>query len=298
MKKTITILSFLSILTFVGCNNVPEPSPVATAPVVPAKSLATHTLESIVQEQVALFASIEANPDAYSQNEKERLIDNILKQYEDFLTENPKNVEAFIFYGKLLRQVGHTEEASKAFLAANKIDPDIPVVKQQLGNYLAEKGDYALALPYFMNAIDLSPETPVYHYQLGELLNTYNESFIHDKILTPEQVDAQMLSAFLKAKELEPAQWIYQMRYAEAFYDLNTRQWSRALELWNSLESIAPTSRDTEIIYLHQARVLIKLKNHPQAQDRLAKVFLPELEQSRRELLDQIPSLANDAIIN
>lgn len=252
------------------------------------KSLAEQTLEGIVEEQNTLIRELSQNLSAYPENERDRRIDNILRRYETFLSDNPDSVNGYILYGKFLYAVGLLEDANKAFLMANKKDPNIPVVKQQIGNYLAEKGDFALAYAYFSNAIDLSPNTAIYHFQLGELLHVYKESFIREKIFTPEQLDNLMQESFLKATNLDPNQWAYQMRYGESFYDIDNPNWEKALRLWDNLEAKAGNRRDLEIIYLHQARIQIKLRNYAGAKQKLSKVFMPELEKSRRELLAQI----------
>ena len=161
-------------------------------------------------------------------------------------------------------------------------------MKQQIANYLSERGDFALAFSYFLSAIELDPNTAIYHFQLGELLSTYKESFIREKLLTPEKLDNLMQESFLSASTLAPSQWSYQMRFAESFYDIDATSWNNALEAWHALESQAPSQRELEIIYLHQARVQIQLKNHSLAQQKLSKVFMPELEKSRRDLLAQI----------
>ncbi len=254
-------------------------------------TLADRKLEKIVHEQNAFLSEIELHPERFTENEEARRFDEIFQEYEAFILENPDNIFAHILYGKFLRQGGAMEESNRIFMIVNSKDPNIAVVKQQIGNYLAEHGQYAMALPYFLSAIEIDPMVAIYHYQLGELLKMFKESFISSGILTREQFDKQMLNAFYQARKIEPESWIYQARYAEAFYDLDRPRWFEALMLWKDLEGMAPTVKEKELVFLNEARVLIKLERYEEARGCLAKVYVPEFEKSRRELLELIPAI-------
>lgn len=254
------------------------------------KTLADIKLKTIVEAQNNLLEKFAAKANQYTELEREQAFDNIFRDYELFIANNPKYIHANILYGKLLRQVGLTAKAHSIFLAAEKKDPKVAVIKQQLGNYLAEQGEYALALVYFLKAIDLEPSTAVYHYQLGELLHLFKRSFLANGIFMPEKLDNEMLNAFYKAGQLDPTSWIYQVRYAEAFYDIDTPRWDEALRLWKNLESITPSIWEKEFVFLNQARIFIKLQKFVQAKEHLAKVYSPNLEKSRRQLLASIPN--------
>lgn len=253
------------------------------------QSLADIKLQAIVETQNALLTQLQSNPEYYSEIEKERRFIDLFKEYEEFILNNPNYIHADILYGKLLRQAGLTKKAYRVFLNANKKDPNIAVIQQQIGNFLAEEGEYALALNHFLQAIELEPKEAIYHYQLGELLHRYKKSFLAANILSEDKFDHQMLNAFCKARELGNDSWVYQVRYAEAFYDVNKPRWDDALILWKNLEDQAPNTVEKEIVFLNQARIQIKKKEYKQAKECLAKVYSPSLEKSRRELLELIP---------
>lgn len=261
----------------------------------PAKkvTLADKKLEEIVHNQLHLIQELEASPERFSDNERNRRFGEIFKRYDDFITENPENIYAYILYGKLLRQVSLCEEALKVFIVANKKDPNIAVIHQQIGNCLAEKGDYGMAMGYFLKAIELNPKIALYHYQLGELLCSFKNSFISSKILTIEEFDQQVLKTFDKARQIEPNTWIYQARYAESFFDIFNPNWADALNCWYTLEKVVPSIKEKELVMLNQARVLIKLERFQEAKQCLGGVFCMEFEKSRRELLELIPKLDN-----
>lgn len=255
-------------------------------------TLAERKLEKIIQEQNTFLNELSTYPERFTSNEENRRIDKIIRQYEAFIDENPTNIFAHILFGKFLRSAGFIEEANEVFMVANKKDPKVAVIKQQIGNYLAEKGQFALALPYFLSAIEIEPTTAVYHFQLGELLSTFKESFIASKIITPEKFDIQILNAFRQASKIDSS-WTYRIRHAEAYFDIDTPRWEEALPLWTELEKLAPNKKEIDIVFLNKARVLIKMRQYDEARALLSKFYSVELEKSRLELLESIPTLNN-----
>src|SRR5206468_7516084 len=140
--------------------------------------------------------------------------------YESLLRENPKFAAAYADYGYLLRKVGMRKESASMLLKANQLDPDIPMVKNQLGNYLAEDGKPLEAAPYFLAAIKLAPNEPLYHYQLGTLLVEGRDVFIRSGEWTRAALDHAMHEAFRRAAELAPDRFEFAYRYAESFADM------------------------------------------------------------------------------
>jgi len=264
--------------------------PVVETHSIKKTTLAQERLEKIVSEQEKLLHDLENNPDNYSPNEKDRLLEGILRQYARYVEDNPKDVYAYILYGKFLRTVGEFDLANQMFMKADTLDSNIAVVKQQIGNYFAERGDHGLALSYFLSAIDCEPSQALYHFQLGDLLSNYKNAFIRSGF-EQETLNQQMLNAFKEAARLSPNEWIYQMRLAETYYDMQSPDWEQALDSWRVLEAKAPTQKDREVIYLHEGRVLTQLGRLGDARRHLGKVYLPELEATRRELLEDIRKL-------
>ena len=70
------------------------------------------------------------------------------------------------------------EQAFLAFLKADELDPEIAVVKQQIGNHLAEEGKAKLPSTFICRPWNLEPETAVYHFALGQLIYTFKDEFI------------------------------------------------------------------------------------------------------------------------
>lgn len=250
--------------------------------------MADIRLERIYNKQQTALRQISERPEDYPLAERDRVLNDLLSEYSSFVFENPDFIYGYILYGKLLRQVGDREAANVAFVKANQLDPQIPVVKQQIGNYLVEEGQAMLALPYFMGAVELEPDNALYHYQLGELLHQFRELYIEEQDMPPDVLSEQMLESFGNAARLDPGNRQFQMRYAEAFFDALNPDWELALIHWNYLEDSAATPLERDIIRLQKARVMIAQGNNSNAEMLLISVNQPSLEASRQELLQQL----------
>ena len=101
--------------------------------------------------------------------------------WTEFAAEHPENIEAQILYGKFLRSARFDEAAYKVFLRADKLDPNIAVVKQQLSTYETEIGKYSEAYAHIKDAVKLEPQTSVYQAQLGEFLAAYGKNLVEKK---------------------------------------------------------------------------------------------------------------------
>ncbi len=251
-------------------------------------TLADSRLKRIYDKQQRVLGQLEANPEDFTNAERERLIENLLSEYQTYTYENPNFVYGYILYGKLLRQVGDREGANIAFAKANQLDPQIAVVKQQLGNYLAEQGDWETALRYFASAAELEPDNALYQYQIGELLYQNRERMLTVNEMPRAEFDTEMLKAFRKAAELDPTNRTFLMRFAEAQTDVASPNWGGTLYLWNQLEPGAESDLERDIIRLQKARALIEMERTGEAESILIIVDEPQLETARQELLQQV----------
>ncbi len=250
--------------------------------------LATEQLLGIAQKEEKIYKKIAEDPEFYSAEDLDRRINELVQSYRTYLTDNPDDVNALILYGKLLRRVDQTDQAFTAFLKADELDPDIAVVKQQIGTHLAERGKGKAALPFYLRAIELNPETAVYHFELGQLLYDFKTSFIKDGIFTADALDREMIRAFRKAAELEPDNFDFQMRLGEAYYDLDSPDWKSALVHWDQVRKTADTTLRKEIVDLHKAHVLGKLGRIEEAVKLADSIHQPSLQYSRQQVLDEI----------
>ncbi len=254
-----------------------------------AQTLADTQLARAVENEQALFQALVEQPNRYTVAERDRRFGDVAAEYEAYLARNQDSVYGFILYGKFLRRIGENTKALVAFLRANRLDPNLGVVKQQIGTLLAEEGRYQLALPYFLAAIRLAPEVAVYQYQLGELIAFYRDSFVERDGMDGPMLDRQMLAAFESAARLAPEEPGYRWRFAEAFYDVGTPDWERALAAWGVLEDSTRSEAERDVVRLHMARVLTELGRFEEAEAKLnATVDRPVLRMTRAQVQEAV----------
>jgi tetratricopeptide (TPR) repeat protein len=258
------------------------------------ENMAERTLKNIAERQRAIFADATKQGDKLDEESFRTQVQTLVHDYELLLRNSPNFAAGYAAYGYLLSKVDMRKEAAAMLLKANQLDPDIALVKNQLGNLLAEDGKPLQAAPYFVAAIKLEPNEPLYHYQLGTLLAEARDEFL--KANTPEwtraSVDAAMHNAFKRAAELAPDRFEFAYRYAESFYDLDKPDWEGALNVWSALEEKAQTPIERQTMRLHAANVLIKMGKREHARTLLASVDDPALQGQKARLL---PLLEGDA---
>ncbi|MEI6106737.1 MAG: hypothetical protein WCR49_06940 [Opitutae bacterium] len=255
---------------------------------VSADTMAEKTLKDIVARQRNIFARAAQESESLDEAWLRGELQSVINSYDVLIQKNPDFAAAYVTYGMLLGQVGMTKEAVVMLLKANKLDPNIPVVKNQLAKHLAEDGRPVEALPWIMAAIDLVPKEPLYHYHLGLLLMEGRDDFIRTGHFTRPALDQAMLAAFQHAADYAPDNFAYAYRHAEAYYDLEKPQWDEALQVWGRLENQAKPGIEQQTIRLQAANVLLKAGQPDRAQILIATVTENALLKQKQTLLDQM----------
>ena len=229
------------------------------------ESLADKRLMKIVHDQQRLMAQAETGKDA-----------------DDYVntSSEPQIRQLAARWSRYIRTFGESESAILEFLAAEALEPELPVIKQQIGNYYAEHGLYEEALKAFIQAVELAPEESIYHYQLGEVLYRYRWQIIEDDIYTRATLDEQMSRAFGQAAQLAPEDLGLQMRYAESFYDLESPDWAKAALQLEHCASLAESHVHKQTVHLHQARVAAEMGELEIAKTHLDSVTMKALAKS------------------
>ena len=247
-------------------------------------------LKEIVAAERKLFAKAEAAGDALDQENLRSELQQLANDYDKLILQHKDFTAAYVAYGLMLGKAGMKKESVAMLLRANQLDKDIPVVKNQLGNFLAEEGNPLEAVNYYLAAIKLAPEEPLYHYQLGMLLTEARDDFLKSGTWTRPNLDETLHKAFARAMELAPDDWRYAYQYGLSFYELQTSEWEAALQFWRAFEKKLKPGVEQEVCRLHQAKVLHELRRTDEARTLLASVNEPALARQRDKIsasLDQ-----------
>ena len=253
-----------------------------------AETLAEKTLTDIVARQRDIFARADKEGDNLDLARLRGELQSVIHSYDVLIQKSPDFAPAYVTYGLLLGQVGMTREAVGILLKANKLDAEIPVVKNELARFLAEDGKVIEALPWLTAAIELAPQEPLYHYHLGKLLTEGRDEFIKTGQFSRAALDKAMLEAFTRAAELAPDDFGYAYRSAEAYYDLDVPQWDAALARWSELETRAQPGIEQQTIRLQAINVLIKMGRLEHARAILITVTEEVLQKQKQTLLDSL----------
>ena len=264
----------------------------APARAAESETMAERSLKRIAERQRDLFADATKQGDKLDDEAFRAQVQSLAHDYELLLRNNQKFAAGYAAYGYLLSKVDMRKESVAMLLKANQLDPDIPLVKNQLGNYMAEDGKPLQAAPYFIAAIKLEPNEPLYHYQLGSVLAEARDEFLKSGEWPRTTLDEAMLNAFKRAAELAPDRFEFGYRYAEAFYDLEKPDWDTALKAWSALEDKAPTAIERQTMRLHAANILIKVGKREHAEALMATVDEPGLQGQKQKLVTQLAETA------
>jgi tetratricopeptide (TPR) repeat protein len=257
-----------------------------------AETFAEKNLKDIAARQRNVFSRVEADGEHLDEAWLRGELQAIINSYDVLIQENPEFAAAHAAYGMLLGKVGMTRAAVGILLKANQLDGDIPVVKNEIGRFLAEDGKLAEALPWITAAIKLEPEEPLYHYHLGKLLTEGRDELIATGEFTRAKLDEAMLQAFQRGAELAPDNMAYGYRAAEAYYDLEVPQWEEAFKAWGALEMRAKPGLEQQTIRLHAANVLAKLGRADHARALLITVTEAPLQKQKQTVLDELAPAA------
>jgi len=259
----------------------------ADAP-VESESMAEHRLKGIAEHQRILFSDAAAQGRDLDSAAFQMQVEQLTREYESLLRDNPQCSAGFACYGYMLWMGALQTQAVAILLKANQMDPDIPLVKNELGNYLAEEGKPLEAVNYFLSAIKLEPNEPLYHYQLGMLLYAARDDFLKSGEWTRDSVDHAMQEAFRRAAELAPGRIEFTYRYAESFADMKDPDWPAALKAWQGLEAGAKSGIERQTMRLQQANVLLNMGKADQARKVLDTVTDATLDPQRQKLVARL----------
>jgi tetratricopeptide (TPR) repeat protein len=253
------------------------------------ETMAERRLKEIAQHQQVLFSDAVTQGNALEEAGFKTQVEQLTREYESLIKDNPDFAAGYASYGYMLWKIGLRKQAVAILLKANQLDPDIPLVKNELGNYLAEEGKPLEALNYYLAAIKLEPDEPLYHYQLGTLLYEARDDFLKSGEWSRAAIDHSMQEGFKRASELAPERLEFTYRYAESFYDMQEPDWAAALKAWEGLEARAQSDVERQTMRLHEVNVLLNMGKVDHARRVLATVTDATLAAQKQKMVDRLP---------
>ena len=248
---------------------------------------AAADLKALVARQRAALAEAATKESLGELEDVRPKLQRVVDDYEALVKANPDFAAAWAAYGLYLCEpvIENRKPALALLLTANRLDGDLPVVKNQIGVLLAEDGRVIEALNYFLAASDLAPEVPLYHFQIGLLLDEAREVFVRTKAWAPATIDRTVLEAFRHAVELAPERTDYAYRAAEAYNTLAEPRWEEAYAAWSKLEARLKGDTERQTVRLQMARVQWKIGHAAAARELVASVDEGTLKGQKAKLL-------------
>jgi tetratricopeptide (TPR) repeat protein len=265
-------------------------------PAAASETLAERTLRDVVAREKALFDRAEREGEHLDEAFFAAEARSIAASYDVLIQKNPALAAAHVAYGIFLGKIDMNKEAVAMLLRANKLDPDIALVKNQLAKHLAEDGRPLEALPYLTAAIDLEPRQPLYHFHLGQLLMAARE----DLLLAPDggwtrtAIDNAMMEAFQRASDLAPGELSLAFQHAKAYYEVEPPRWEEALAAWERLGQRTAAPAVQQLTKLHRANILVKLGRVAEARTLLDQVTDLQMVADKQQVLDAIAAKTID----
>lgn len=286
MRETLTPALLALFLTAAPLGAADAPLAAPTPAQSGSETLVPAELKTLVERQRVLLARADQATSPGGVEELRPEFQQLVGDYEQFLKDHPKLAAGYVSYALFLSRpvLGERERATALLLKANELDPNQPLVKNQIGNYLAEDGKPLQAVKYYSAAIRLAPDEPLYYYQLGNLLAAARDDFLASGEWKRPGLDAAMQEAFLQAMTLAPDNPEYALAYGKSFYELEPTDWDAALKFWRTLEAKMKTPLMQQAIHLYEAKVLLKQARPDEARALLATVVDPQLAKDKEAL--------------
>jgi tetratricopeptide (TPR) repeat protein len=228
---------------------------------------------------------------------KKRL-DDVRWQYEDFVQRHPNHVNAHLAFGSFLNDTQNEEGAVAQWEEARKLAPTNAATWNNLANYYGHRGPVTNAFAYYAKAIELDPKESVYYHNLAVTVYLYRPDAREFYHLTEQQVFDKSLDLYRQAIKLAPDDFVLYSDYAESFYGTNPPRWLDGLHAWTEALKIAHDEDEREGVFIHLARINLKLGNFEAARDRLEAVTNASYEPIKRKIAANLKEALAGAATN
>jgi tetratricopeptide (TPR) repeat protein len=228
----------------------------------------------------------------------QKRLDGIKQEYQTFIGLHPNHASARLAFGSFLNDTGEEEGAVEQWEKARELDTNNPAAWNNLANYYGHRGPVKKAFEYYAKAIELDSHESVYYHNMATtiyLFRTDAEEYYH---LTETQVFDKALALYRKAIEMDPDNFPLFSDYAESFYGTKPPRWKDGLAAWTESLKIAHDDTERQGVYIHLARINLKLGNYTEARRDLELVKLPMYDTLKGRITRNLNQAVVDASTN
>jgi len=217
-------------------------------------------------------------------------LDGIKKEYQDFIERHPKHVKIRLAYGSFLRDTHDDEGAFTQWDTARQLDPANPAAWDNLGNYYAFSSNAPVkkAFECYNKAIELNSGESVYYHNLAAVVYLFRKEAGDYYHLDEAQTFDKALALYRQAIKLDADNFVLLTDYAQAFYGTNPPRWQDGLAAWKEALRVAPDDGEKEGVYIHLARIHLKLGDLPEAKSDLAAVTNANYAELKTKLMSNL----------
>jgi tetratricopeptide (TPR) repeat protein len=199
-------------------------------------------------------------------------LQGVKAEYEEFLLHHPNHANARLAYGSFLNDTHDEDGAVAQWDKARELNPKNPAPWNNLANYYGHRGPVKQAFEYYGKAIELDGAESVYYHNLATTVYLFRvdaEEYYH---LNEREVFDKALGFYRKAIELDPDNFVLFSDYAESFYGTKPPRWQDGLTAWTDALKIAHDDVEREGVFIHLARINLKLGHYEDARRNLSVV--------------------------
>ncbi len=177
-----------------------------------------------------------------------------------------------IAYASFLDDIGDEDAGYLQLLKARDLDPTLPAVWNQLGNYYGEHGPTTNAFICYEKAIQLDPKESVYYQNFGTTVYLFRKDVKEFYHINEQQVFDKAMALYSNATRVDPTNFELATDVAQSYYGIKPLRIKDALQAWTNALKLAHDEIEREGVYIHLARFKIQGGEFAQAQQELNAV--------------------------
>lgn len=225
-------------------------------------------------------------------------LDEVRKQYEDFLTRNPKHVEARIAYGSFLNDINDEPAAAAQWERALTLSTNHAAIYNNLANHYGHNGPVEKAFTYYEKAIALDTNEPVYLHNFATTVFLFRKHVREHYGITEQQVFDKAMDLYARALRLDPKNFPLATDVAKCYYGIKPLRIADAKIAWQNALTLAADDVEREGVCLHLARWEIFDQKWDAAHAWLNQVTNAMYQETRTTVLKNLENRRQQAATN